>query len=261
MLNKYNVDAIHAFNDNYIWAITHESSSDCVIVDPGCSDEVIAYLNQRNLTLVAILITHHHNDHVGGVKELQQSFPNVIVYGPAKEAKNVVSVPLQENDKVVIEQLGLSLTVLDVPGHTLGHIAYFDNLSLFSGDTLFAGGCGRMFEGTPAMFSSSLAKLAKLSPTTNIYCAHEYTLSNLSFAKTIEPNSIDLIDRITLCTEQRDKNIPTIPSTMKQELSTNPFLRLVHTDIVHSINVKYSLSLSNDSVENFQWLRRWKDTF
>ena len=261
MLTNYNVNEIQAFNDNYIWAITHDLSSSCVIVDPGCSDEVIDYLNQRNLTLEAILITHHHNDHIGGVKKLQQLFPNVIVYGPAKEAQNVVSVPLQEDDTVVIEKLGLSLSVLDVPGHTLGHIVYFDNESLFSGDTLFAGGCGRMFEGTPDMFSSSLNKLSKLSPATKVYCAHEYTLNNLSFAKAVEPNSTELDKRITLCERQRDKNRPTVPSTIEQELSTNPFLRLTHTDVVHSLNVEFSLSLANNSVENFQWLRHWKDTF
>jgi len=261
MLDNYQVDAIHAFNDNYIWAITHKSSTDCVIVDPGCSDEVIDYLKQHNLTLTAILVTHHHNDHIGGIKKLQQMFPAVIVYGPKKEAQDVVSIALQEGDTVVIEQLKLSLNVLDVPGHTLGHIAYFDSNSLFSGDTLFAGGCGRMFEGTPPMFSSSLEKLSRLPLTTKVYCAHEYTLSNLTFAKAIEPNSIELDNRIALCTQQRNNNIPTVPSTIEQELTTNPFFRLVHTDVVHALNVQFSLNLDNDSIENFQWLRRWKDTF
>jgi len=261
MLDTYQVDAIQAFNDNYIWAITHSSSSDCVIVDPGCSDEVIDYLNQHNLTLSAILVTHHHADHIGGIKKLQKLFPDAIVYGPKKEAQDVVSIALQENDTVVIEQLKLSLNVLDVPGHTLGHIAYFDDKSLFSGDTLFAGGCGRMFEGTPQMFSSSLDKLRKLPVSTKVYCAHEYTLSNLTFAKTIEPTSIELDNRIALCTQQRAKNMPTVPSTIEQELSTNPFFRLIHTDVVHALNVKFSLSLNNDSIENFQWLRCLKDTF
>lgn len=261
MQTNYCVHPISAFNDNYLWAITHEGSTDCVIVDPGSADEVLAFLTEKQLTLAAILVTHHHQDHIGGVTKLMKHFPNVDVYGPTKEAQKVVTIPLKENDTVFIESLGLSLNVLDVPGHTLGHIAYVDEYSLFCGDTLFAAGCGRMFEGTPDMFESSLSKLKALPPKTNIYCAHEYTLSNLKFAKAVEPNSSDLDHRIIVCKQQRHNNQPTLPSTISQELTTNPFFRLTHTDVVQSLNVKFDLALSNNHVENFSWLRQWKDVF
>jgi hydroxyacylglutathione hydrolase len=261
MLSSYKVHAINAFNDNYIWAITQIQSKDCVVVDPGCSNEVISFLAEHNLTLKAILITHHHHDHVGGVEALQRKFPNIKVYGPSKEAKDTVLQPLVEGDNVTIESLGLSLSVLEVPGHTLGHIAYVDKSSLFCGDTLFAAGCGRMFEGTPLMFHTSLSKLADLPATTHVYCAHEYTLNNLKFAKEVEPHSGELTQRIIHCQQQRKNGESTIPSTIAQELATNPFLRLSQSDVIKSLNRKFGLTLNHNLVENFKWLRQWKDTY
>lgn len=257
----YNVHPIKAFSDNYLWALTHENSSECVIVDPGSYQEVLDFLTKNQLTLHAILVTHHHQDHIGGIAQLKKQFPNIDVYGPANEAKSVVTVPLKENDTVYIKSLALSLTVLDVPGHTLGHIAYVDEYSLFCGDTLFAAGCGRMFEGTPEMFEDSLSKFKSLAPQTNVYCAHEYTLSNLKFAKVVEPNSLDLMQRIKTCQQQRDNDQPTLPSTISQELTTNPFLRLTHPDVIKALNAKFNLTLTNNNAENFSWLRQWKDQF
>lgn len=263
MTQHYLVDAIPAFNDNYIWAIRKNDNNHCVVVDPGSANEVINYLHQHKLVLAAILITHHHKDHTGGVAELISLFPNTIVYGPAKEAQNVVHHSLKQDDVVSIAALDISLNVIDVPGHTLGHIAYWDRHSLFCGDTLFSGGCGRMFEGDAIMFSNSLAKLAQLAPATKVYCAHEYTLSNLTFAKAVTPNCTKLDAYITACALKRQTNKPTIPSDIGTELAINPFLRLNDKQLVESLNHQFALSLTTNTNldQNFKWLRHWKDTF
>jgi len=261
MSSHYRVHAIKAFNDNYIWAITNELSSDCVVVDPGDNEAVVDFLATNNLTLTAILITHHHFDHVGGVAQLRIKFPTLNVFGPLKEAQDTVLQPLIENDTIIFDSLGLSLRVIEVPGHTLGHIAYTDEHSLFCGDTLFAAGCGRMFEGTPFMFHQSLSKLMALPSATKVYCAHEYTLSNLDFANTVEPNSHDIQQRILHCQHKRSLGEPTLPSTIEEERATNPFLRIKQPKIVESLNTKFGLSLTNDPIDNFKWLRQWKDSF
>jgi len=261
MTALYQVHAIKAFNDNYIWAITNELSTDCVVVDPGCSSAVFDFLSFNQLNLTAILITHHHHDHVGGVNALLIKFPSANVFGPKNEAQDIVLKPLIENDTVTFDHLGLSLRVIDVPGHTLGHIAYVDESSLFCGDTLFAAGCGRMFEGTPAMFYHSLSKLMALPPATKVYCAHEYTLSNLNFANTVEPNSPSIQQQIIDCQEMRGDDKPTLPSTIARERATNPFLRVSQPLIINSLNAKFGLSLTDNYIENFKWLRQWKDSF
>jgi len=261
MITNYTVHPIKAFNDNYLWAVMNEDSTDCVVVDPGSATEVLSFLNAHNLTLTAILVTHHHRDHIGGIIELKKHFPSVDVYGPTKEAKDVVNIPLIENDIIHFDSIGLSLRILDVPGHTLGHIAYVNDMSLFCGDTLFAAGCGRMFEGTPEMFSASLIKLKSLPEQTNIYCAHEYTLSNLEFAKAVEPQSSTIDERIKACQQQRNNGQPTLPSTISQELLTNPFFRLTEPAVVQSLNVEYGLTLADNITDNFALLRQWKDSF
>ena len=180
--------AIPAFADNYIWLV-HDGVH-AAVVDPGDAAPVFAVLEANNLTLVAILLTHHHADHVGGVPELLQRFP-VPVFGPSREAIPTITHALNQEDSIAVPELGLTLQVLDVPGHTGGHIAYLsvEEGWLFCGDTLFAGGCARLFEGTPAQMVGSLSTLAKLPDGTQVYCAHEYTMANLRFAQEIEPGN------------------------------------------------------------------------
>ena len=263
MSKHYDVTAIQAFNDNYIWAIHQDNNDKCIIVDPGSANEVLKFLASNALSLCAILITHHHRDHVGGVSALLDHFPNTPVYGPSREAHETVTHPLIDSEQVNIAALNITLTVLDVPGHTLGHIAYFDTFSLFCGDTLFSAGCGRMFEGTPQMFSDSLAKLSALPTTTLVYCAHEYTLSNLAFAEAVSPDSDDLKRYIESCQDRRAREQSTIPSSIGIELAINPFLRLREQDVILALNGKFSLTLNKqtDPAQNFKWLRQWKDNF
>ncbi len=261
MGTHYRVQTIPAFIDNYIWLIVDINSDQCVVVDPGDAAPVLSYLTKHQLTLTAILITHHHRDHVGGVGELlkQSQFP-IPVYGPEKEATDVVTHPLKGGDCVNLFS-STTFHIIDVPGHTLGHIAFVDDASLFCGDTLFAGGCGRMFEGSAEQFQHSLTTLAKLPKTTNVYCAHEYTLANLNFALTVEPQNLALLARIDYCRQQRVCKKSTIPSTIEQELSSNPFLRVDQASVQHAIAENIEQPPVTDVIENFALLRSWKDTF
>src|SRR5690606_39170554 len=208
-----NVLTVPAFNDNYLWII-HDGSH-AAVVDPGDAAPILSALNEHQLSLVAILLTHHHADHVGGVPALLQH-AKVPVYAPRNDRIANVTQSLGEGDTVRVPELDLTLSVLDVPGHTLGHIAYFAQKQhwLVCGDTLFAGGCGRMFEGTPKQFLASLDKLAALPDDTQVYCAHEYTLSNLRFAQAAEPGNADIDTRMRDEQRKRDGNVPTVPSTI-----------------------------------------------
>jgi len=258
--SPYNVTAISAFNDNYIWLITTENSQQCLVVDPGDAKPVIDYLAKHQLELEGILITHHHADHVGGVAELlayaNESIP---VYGPVTEAQEVVTHPLKQGDKLTFATLATTCDVLDIPGHTLGHIAYVTPSSVFCGDTLFSAGCGRMFEGTPSMFQQSLARLAALPPETEVYCAHEYTLANLAFAKMVSPHCHAVEARITAVKAMREQGSPSIPSTIATELASNPFLRLNQPQVQQAIAKQFATIANQDEVDNFAKLRRWKD--
>lgn len=216
------IHPIPAFKDNYIWIIHDKQHA--VVVDPGDSAVVTQYLAAHQLSLVAILITHHHHDHVGGVAKLVDTYP-VPVYGPALEAIPCQIHPLQDGDVVYIASLKLNFKVLDIPGHTAGHIAYYGANSIFCGDTLFGCGCGRLFEGTPAQMLASLNKLAQLPPNTAVYCAHEYTLSGINFALTLEPDNTALQQRAQSDQALRHQHLPTLPSTIALEKATNPFLR------------------------------------
>ncbi|MDY7579615.1 hydroxyacylglutathione hydrolase [Herbaspirillum sp. RTI4] len=253
------VVAVPAFSDNYLWLI--HNGSDAVIVDPGDAEPVLAALKQRSLTLRAILLTHHHADHVGGVPALLQH-TSVPVFGPRGEAIPTITVPLSDGDRVEPPLPGLHLSVIDVPGHTSGHIAYVaaEQGWLFCGDTLFGGGCGRLFEGTPAQMLSSLQKLAALPETTQVFCAHEYTLSNLRFAQQADPDNPALAARIVREQAKRDNGQATIPSTIGLEKSTNPFLRSDDPAIRQSLTNTGRLQ-GNDAVAAFSALRGWKDTF
>jgi len=216
--------AVPAFQDNYVWLV-HDGVH-AAVVDPGDAAPVLDALKAHRLSLSAILLTHHHADHVGGVPALLRGH-DVPVFGPAREDIPQITQPLTEGNTIAVPDLGLKLAVLDVPGHTRGHIAFFspDNAWLFCGDTLFAGGCGRLFEGTPEQMVASLTKLASLPDTTQIYCAHEYTLANLRFAREVEPGNGELTTRIKLEQAKRDQGLPTLPSTLGTEKATNPFLR------------------------------------
>lgn len=253
------ISPIPAFQDNYFWLITEQSN--CVVVDPGDATPVLEALEQNNYTLSGILCTHHHADHTGGIAELQRRF-DVPVYGPSKEAKQFVTDSVLEGDIVNIGALQTSFLVLEVPGHTLGHIAFYneENQSLFCGDTLFAAGCGRLFEGSPSQMYNSLQKLFALPDETKVYCAHEYTLANLQFAQAAEPENQDVINRITEVKEIRAKEQPSLPSTIGLEKRTNPFLRCDKDSITANIKLTDPLA-KDDPISVFTYLRAWKDQF
>lgn len=253
------IKPIPALKDNYIWAIIESELQAALIVDPGEAAPVLDFLNKEKLTLKGILITHHHFDHTNGVAELK-SYYDCPVFGSAAESVAEVTVPVRGGDKINIAHFPLTLTVIDIPGHTSGHIAYYAKEMLFCGDTLFSAGCGRLFEGTPGEMYASLQKIAELPNDTKIYCGHEYTLNNLKFAKTVEPHNINMIERIQAVESLREKNQPTLPSLLSQEKETNPFLRCDSAELIEQVAL-YAKQKLHHPVEVFKWLRKWKDEF
>lgn len=251
------IEPIRAFSDNYLWAISAGNSA--AIVDPGDPTPVLRYLDKNNLILKHIIITHHHADHVGGIRTLKKSFPNAIVYGPASENIPMLNQALKQDDQIELGDLG-SYTILDVPGHTSGHIAYYGESSLFIGDTVFACGCGRLFEGTPAQMVDSFEKIRVLPLETKIYCAHEYTLSNIKFARAVDPDNQKLLDREQKCLALRRDDIPTVPFTLEEELHTNPFFGYNRDSIQQSARKQSGIN-KLDSVGTFAAVRSWKDSF
>lgn len=252
---------VPAFNDNYLWLI-HDGTH-AAVVDPGDAQAILAALRANRLTLTAILLTHHHADHIGGVPALLQQYA-VPVFGPQHDGIGAVTHPLSEGATVEVPGLPLRFTVLDVPGHTRGHIAYVREGGehwLFCGDTLFAGGCGRLFEGTPAQMVMSLNKLAALPSDTKVFCAHEYTLSNLRFALAVEPGNMALQARMEADSRKRDRGEPTVPSTIGLERNTNPFLRYAEPQIAAQLLANGKLSGGEAPVAVFAALRQWKNTF
>ena len=239
MSNKLEIVPIAAFSDNYIWILRRGKHA--AVVDPGDAAPVLAYLEQHSLELCAILTTHHHRDHVGGIEEilansrspaqLAAQLPTQLpIYGPADEAIDDVNRPLADGDQVTLAELNTSFEVIAVPGHTRGHIAYYGREIaecgvLFCGDTLFACGCGRIFEGTAEQMWHSLRRIAALPAETQLYCAHEYTQANIRFALAVEPDNAALAARASEVARLRAENLPTVPSTLACELATNPFLR------------------------------------
>ena len=251
--------AIPAFNDNYIWAI--RDGDQCVIVDPGDAAPVEAWLSDQGLTLSALLITHHHPDHVGGIAALTAN-RDIPVYGPARESIPRMTHPLRHNDCITPAGLDIALSVMEVPGHTLGHIAFYcaDQHWLFCGDTLFAGGCGRLFEGTPSQMHDSLQTLAELPGETLVYCAHEYTQANLDFALAVTPDDLRLQARHSAVKQARQLGEITLPSTLAEETRTNPFLRASDPAVKAACEAREPGASESDT-QTFATLRRWKDNF
>lgn len=249
---------IKAFNDNYIWCLQNQTH--CVVVDPGDAAPVLAYCQDNQLTLSAILITHHHWDHTGGIDGLLAAFPNIPVYGPQNKEIKQINFRLSEGDDVELTKLGVNFSVLEVPGHTLDHIAYYGDIGLFCGDTLFSAGCGRLFEGSPQQMFQSLAKLTALPENTAVYCTHEYTMANIAFAEAVEPTNQALIDYKHWAKQQREQNIPTLPSSIQRELSVNPFLRCDSPELVTNVSQNMGVTLASEQA-TFASLRSWKDNF
>ena len=254
------VKAIKAFSDNYIWCISNEAEQTAWVVDPGQAEPVLNYLSENNLSLAGILITHHHSDHTGGVAELVKQFSNIAVYGPINSPFAGITNTLVDGDS--IEVLGTRFNIITTPGHTLDHICYIHEQLAFTGDTLFSGGCGRLFEGTPEQMWESFNKLRELPKTCKVYCTHEYTQANLAFAKAVEPRNPELLQYSDKVDAQRAKGEITLPSTIDQELKVNPFMRSDLPTITELIPKEFVLvTKNNEPWENFASLRRFKDNF
>lgn len=250
-----NLISIPAFTDNYIWVLSQDDGQ-CLIVDPGEAAPVLAAIDENQWIPQAILLTHHHHDHVGGVKELTQKYPGLVVYGPAETQDKGATHIVKEGDTVDV--LGYEFSVIATPGHTLGHVCFFSDPYLFSGDTLFSGGCGRLFEGTASQMYQSLQKLNAFPDHTLVCCAHEYTLANMNFAHSILPHDPAVNDYHREVKELRAKNQKTLPVTLKNERKINVFLRTNDVDLIKEINKETNLQQPE---QRFAWLRSKKDNF
>ncbi|WP_073356764.1 hydroxyacylglutathione hydrolase [Lampropedia hyalina] len=265
---KLQIQAVAALHDNYIWLL-HDGQN-ALVIDPGEARPVLHALEQQNLALQAVLVTHHHHDHTGGIAALQQVFRNLAVYGPSRERLPVPFEGLAEGD--VLDVLGVHFAVLDVPGHTQGHIAFhadctgsnrerLDAPLLFCGDTLFSAGCGRLLEGSAEQMLHSLQKLMRLAPETLVYGGHEYTLENLRFALVVEPDNDASSNYLLHCRSLRDRGLPTLPSSLERELQVNPFLRIHWPSVRDRVSERFSSSMPYDDMAVFAALREWKNNF
>jgi len=251
---SFDVSFIPAFKDNYIWLLGRDRQA--VVIDPGEAGPALVRLAADHLTLAGILITHHHADHQGGVAGLTARYP-APVFAPASESITGCSAPLCGGEN--LELLGATVRVLAVPGHTAGHLAYLIGDRLFCGDTLFGAGCGRLFEGTPEQMAASLASIAALPPTTWIHCAHEYTEANLRFAQAVEPDNPDIAARAARVAALRRAGLPSVPSTLAEELATNPFLRCRQPAVIAA--ARRHGATDDSPVAVFAALRRWRNDF
>ena len=256
----FNVFPIPAFSDNYIWAISIDGEDNVAVVDPGDAAAVENYLTENNLILSAILITHHHNDHTGGVAELT-AHRDIPVYGPVQSPFKGITNPLSDTDELHLMEH--TLTIREIPGHTLDHISYFaksEQPQLFCGDTLFLAGCGRLFEGTAKQMLEAMQYFAELPDITQVYCTHEYSLANLKFAAAIEPNNSDIQQTIERCNTLRAQDKPTLPTSIHEEKKINPFMRTLQESVIKAASTFSAKSL-NSEVEVFAAIREWKNQF
>lgn len=259
------ISPISAFNDNYIWMLRLGSDTPVAIVDPGDAKPVLERLARDGLELDTILITHHHADHTGGIEQLLEAFPDANVIGP--HSSRIASIRQRCSEGDTVSALGLRFEVIEIPGHTLDHIAFYlpacavlAQGAVFCGDTLFAAGCGRIFEGEARMMRRSLAKIEALPTTTLVFCAHEYTLANLGFALAVEPDNADLQARLEATRAMRAAQLPSLPSNIALERRTNPFLRC-HNNVLAQKVAAYSGQPIQSEIDTFAQLRAWKDNF
>jgi len=264
-----NIKSIPAFSDNYIWMLQRDNCKQVVLVDPGDEKKIISFLEKGSLQPVAILITHQHYDHTGGVEKIVKQYPQVKVICPNTIISKLplsIDLPVTEfitqsvrdGDSVEISELDIRFKVMTIPGHTLDHVAYFGEGVLFCGDTIFGCGCGRLFSGTAEQMSDSMSRLSTLSPETKVYSAHEYTVDNIGFAKWVEPDNEDILLRDEIELAKQEKGIPTMPSTLEIELKTNPFMRFKLTQVKQAAE-KFSGKKLESDAEVFAAIRQWKD--
>jgi hydroxyacylglutathione hydrolase len=254
---EVSVTAIPAFSDNYIWLLS-AGGAECAVVDPGDAEPVLAALRQEALEIACILLTHHHADHIGGVERLV-SASGAPVFGPQDPRIPGQARSLCEGDAIELPGLGLEFEVIEVPGHTSTHIAFYGHGCLFCGDTLFSVGCGRLFEGTPEQMQASLDKLAALPAATRVFCAHEYTLANCDFALEVEPGNEALQKRASAVEAARAIGRITLPSTLGEELAVNPFLRSREPGVVRAARLRNPDAQPGAST--LAEIRAWKDAF
>jgi hydroxyacylglutathione hydrolase len=250
--------SIHAFDDNYIWLLRQAGKNTVAVVDPGDEVPVLELLSREQLQLGAVLLTHKHGDHTGGVPELAAAFPGLQVFGPGRERIASVTRPVADGDRIFVPGLEVELSVLELPGHTEGSVAYLGEGALFCGDTLFTAGCGRVFSGTHEQLYRSLRRIAALPADTRIYCGHEYTLDNIGFAKWVEPDNPALLVREREVQRQRALGKPSVPSMLEEELETNPFLRTEETAVIQAAE-RFAGRALNSGAEVFAAIRNWKD--
>ena len=256
---QLDVTAIPVFSDNYVWTLSNPDTGYATVVDPGDARPVMAFLNSHSLNLEAILITHHHWDHVGGIDTLKKHY-GATVYGPALEAIEGVDNKVSEGNTISLSETGTDFRVVDLAGHTSGHIGYLEGNHLFCGDTLFSAGCGRLFDGTMPQLHASLGKISRLPDATQICCTHEYTLNNLHFAQEVEPENQDVASYIPEVEDMMRRRQPSLPSSLVKEKRINPFLRTSLDSIRSAVSAHAGRTIGDD-LDCFAELRKWKDSY